>query len=199
MNKNKIYISADQLLQDSFQLALKIIQSNFRPSFIVGIWRGGAPIGITIQEVLQYCGVITDHYPVRVSSYHHDERREARVYGVADIIENAEAEDALLIIDDVHDSGKSVEALLATLKNRMRRNLPQDIRLATIYYKPECSLTEREPDFYIHKTDQWLIFPHEVEGMRMEEITRYKPTIAAYLQQAQSIFTAQDTNKKLIR
>jgi hypothetical protein len=39
----KRYIDASQLLQDSFELALKVFQSGFRPNYIVGVWRGGAP------------------------------------------------------------------------------------------------------------------------------------------------------------
>ena len=41
---DKIYISADELLIDSFKLAKKIYESGFQPQFIVGVWRGGAPV-----------------------------------------------------------------------------------------------------------------------------------------------------------
>lgn len=34
---DKLYIDAQQLLEDSFRLALKIIESQFKPNFIVGI------------------------------------------------------------------------------------------------------------------------------------------------------------------
>ena len=48
----KIYITADQLLEDSFKLAINIFESGFRPDFIVGVGRGGAPVGIAVQECL---------------------------------------------------------------------------------------------------------------------------------------------------
>ena len=38
----KRYLSANDLLADSFRLANKILDSDFRPTHIVGIWRGGA-------------------------------------------------------------------------------------------------------------------------------------------------------------
>ena len=63
----KTYISADQLLDDSYRLGLQILESGFRPNFIVGVWRGGAPIGIAVQELLDYCGVETDHIAIRTS------------------------------------------------------------------------------------------------------------------------------------
>ena len=58
---DKVYINAQDLLEDSFQLATNIYDSGFRPHFIVGIWRGGTPVGIAVQEFLEYKGVETDH------------------------------------------------------------------------------------------------------------------------------------------
>jgi len=48
----KQYISAQQLLDDSFNLAIKVLKSDYRPNFIAGVWRGGAPVGIAVQELL---------------------------------------------------------------------------------------------------------------------------------------------------
>ena len=65
----KYYITAQELLESSFRLAHMIYEDGFRPHFIVGIWRGGAPIGIAVQEYFEYKGVSTDHIAVRTSSY----------------------------------------------------------------------------------------------------------------------------------
>ena len=65
----KQFISANQLLEDSFQLASDIHKSDFKPTFIVAIWRGGTPIGIAVQEYFAYHEVETDHIAVRTSSY----------------------------------------------------------------------------------------------------------------------------------
>ena len=46
----KIWLTADDLLGDSFRLARAVLESGFRPTHLVGIWRGGAPIGIAVQE-----------------------------------------------------------------------------------------------------------------------------------------------------
>ena len=51
---DKVFISAQELLVDSFKLAHQIYTSGFRPQFIVGVWRGGAPVGIAVQEYLDY-------------------------------------------------------------------------------------------------------------------------------------------------
>ena len=66
---DKQYISAQQLLEDSFRLGARILKSGFRPNFIVGVWRGGSPVGIAVQELLHYFGVDSDHISIRTSSY----------------------------------------------------------------------------------------------------------------------------------
>ena len=65
----KMFISAESLLRDSLELGMQIVRSGFRPTFLVGIWRGGAPIGIAVQEVLEFHGLPCDHLPIRTSSY----------------------------------------------------------------------------------------------------------------------------------
>lgn len=175
----KKYISADELLEDSFRLALKIYQSSFRPNFIVGIWRGGTPVGIAVQEMLDYFGIETDHIAIRTSAYLGINQRckEIRVHGLDYIINNINAEDALLIVDDVYDSGLSVKAVVDTLNERARKNTPNDIRIATVYYKPSNNETGRPPEYYLHETDKWLIFPHELTGLTQEEIFKNKPMV----------------------
>ena len=61
----KRYIQAQQLLEDSYRLAWNIFQSGYRPNYIVGVWRGGAPIGTAVQEFLDVLGVESDHIAIR--------------------------------------------------------------------------------------------------------------------------------------
>ena len=63
----KHYIQADQLLKDSYNLAWKIYEQGFKPDFIIGIWRGGAPVGIAVQEFLDYLGIQSDHIAIITS------------------------------------------------------------------------------------------------------------------------------------
>lgn len=172
----KIFIGADDLLRDSFELGLRIYESGYRPSFIVGIWRGGAPIGIAVQEVLAHYGVENDHIAIRTASYGAPGQQSphVRVFGLNYIIDNIDAEDQLLIVDDTFDSGRSVEAVIAELQRKCRRNTPTEIRVATVYYKPHLNRTDRRPDYFIHETDKWLVFPHELDGLSPEEIERFK-------------------------
>lgn len=173
----KIYISAEQLMQDSVQLAQQILESDFRPNYIVGVWRGGTPVGIAVQETLDFFGIETDHISIRTSSYRgiEKQRSRVRVHGLSYLTKQLNAEDSLLIVDDVFDTGLSVQAIIEKIRGRARKNAPENIKVATAYYKPTRNKTKLKPDFYIHETPEWLVFPHEVDGLTRQEIRQHKP------------------------
>lgn len=173
----KTFISANELLDVSMALAMKVLRAGFRPSHIVGVWRGGAPVGIAVQEVLEYHGLDTDHIAIRTSSYYGIDKQAAlvKVYALDYLVDTMSPEHTVLIVDDVFDSGRSIEAILAELAKRCRANLAKDIRVATAYYKPARNKTKIKPDFYVHETDKWLIFPHELKGLTRDEILANKP------------------------
>jgi hypoxanthine phosphoribosyltransferase len=175
MSVTKKYVTAQELLDDSFELGLKILKSSFRPKFIVGVWRGGTPTGIAVQEIMDYYGVHTDHIAIRTSSYiGMQQQKEVKVHGLEYIVANINAEDSLLIVDDVFDSGRSIDAIINTLKEKCRRNTPEVIKIATVFYKPERNVTKLVPDYYCRETDDWLVFPHELSDMTRAEIKEHK-------------------------
>lgn len=181
---DKLFIDANGLLDDSFRLADQILKSGFKPNYIVGIWRGGTPVGIAVQEFFDHAGITTDHIAIRTSSYMGATRRGegVRVHGLGYIVDNINASDNLLIVDDVFDSGHSVAAVLGELRKTCRRNTPDVIKVATVYYKPSKKETPDPPDFFVHETDKWLVFPHELHGLTEEEIAKNKSsTIAAII------------------
>jgi hypoxanthine phosphoribosyltransferase len=180
----KTFISADSLLRDSMELAMRVLRSGFRPTFLVALWRGGAPIGITVQEVFEYHGVIVDHIAIRTSAYLGIDKqaKSVRVHAIDYLISRLEEHDRLLLIDDVFDSGQSLEAVMTELRQRCRRNLPGTIRIATTYYKPLRNRSTLRPDYFVKSTDTWLVFPHEIQGLSREEILANKPVDASFFE-----------------
>lgn len=174
----KLYITADELLADSFRLGLKILDSGYRPTYIVGIWRGGTPVGIAVQELLEFCGVRSDHIAIRTSLYTGIGTTAARVqvHGLNYIVRNVNAEDSLLIVDDVYDSGRSIRQVIDDLRHECRRNTPE-IRIATVYRKPASCIPSGVPHYFLHDTDRWLVFPHELGGLTVDEILAHKSGI----------------------
>ena len=177
---DKIYISAQQLLESSFRLASLVYEDGFRPDFIVGVWRGGTPVGIAVQEYFEYRNVNTDHIAVRTRSYTgiDEQSPEIHVHGLHYLVENANAEDSLLIVDDVFDSGRSIEALLNEIRRQSRNNTPADIRVACAWYKPGRRKVALEPDYFVHENNEWLVFPHELHGLTREEISKGKSDLS---------------------
>jgi len=172
----KTFITAQMLLEGSFKLAHQVFEDGFRPQFIVGIWRGGAPIGIAVQEYFEYRGVSTDHISVRTSSYYgiNQQHREIQVHGLQYLIEHANAQDKLLIVDDVFDSGRSVDALIREIRKQSRLNAPADIRVACTWYKPAMRAVDLLPDYFVDQSDEWLVFPHELKGLSRDELLQGK-------------------------
>lgn len=179
---DKLYLSAQGLLEDSFRLGAQVIKSGFEPSIMIAIWRGGTPVGIAVQEILSYFGIETDHIAIRTSSYAAgiDDRRSAiRIHGLNYLVKRVGHEDRLLIVDDVFDTGHTVAAVIEDLSRKARLNTPDDIRIAVPYYKPGRNETGRSPDYYIHETESWIKFPHSLEGLTAGEIREHRPDIDA--------------------
>ena len=179
---NKHFIQPNDLLEDSFNLAWKVYQSGFEPNYIIGVWRGGAPIGIAVQEFLSYLGVKSDHVAIRTSYYSGiDKKRDkVQVYGLNYVIRQLESEDRLLIVDDVVDTGLSIDKVNSEIKNSCKKNCP-DIKVASPYFKPLNNQTDRVPDYYLHETTDWLVFPHELQGLSIDEISDFKPQLSTLI------------------
>ena len=184
----KHFIRSENLIQDSFKLAWRVYEDGYRPNYIIGVWRGGTPIGIAVQEFFSVLGVPSDHIAIRTSHYQGIDERgsDVAVYGLNYIIKQVESEDSLLIVDDVHDTGISIEKIVTDLKAACKKNTPE-IRVATPYFKPSKNRTNRKPDYYLHETDKWLVFPHELEGLSLSEIKANKPEVSDLIKHIEKI------------
>ena len=104
-----------------------------------------------------------------------------RVHGLQYLLENLCSSHSLLIVDDVYSTGSSVNAVINQLTIKTRRNLPHDIRIASVYYRPsEKSL--RTPDYYVHETQDWLVLPYEMSGFSIDELKTNRPELGAILE-----------------
>jgi len=178
------FIAADDLLRDSFQLAANIYEAGFKPDFLVGLWRGGSAVGIAVQEGLEYFGTKTDHIAIRTSytgarqySQMVSQADDIRVHGLQYLLENLSAHHSLLIVDDVYSTGSSVNAVIKQLARKTRRNLPEDIRVATVWYRP-TEKTLHTPEYFVHETNDWLVLPYELSGFSIDELRRNRPEMA---------------------
>lgn len=185
---HKRFIDEQDLLEDSYRLAVKIYQSGFRPDFIVGVWRGGSTVGIYVQECLQYLGLETDHIAIRTSYRGHDDYfrqleqgSPMRAHGLQYLIENLNADDALLIVDDVYSTGRNVQSVIERLQVKTKRNMARDLRVAAPYYRPDAERDNPAPDYFLHQPEDWLVLPYELTGMSRDELQAHKSWIVPLL------------------
>jgi hypoxanthine phosphoribosyltransferase len=153
---DKRYISPGDLLRDAYELGWRVFDSGYRPDYLIGIWRGGTPIAIAIHELLHILGVNPDHLAIRTVSYTAIGRREqqVRVDGLEYLAGRLQAGDRLLLVDDVHDTGLTLQQVIED--------------------KPGNNRTGRVPDYYLHRCDEWLVFPHELSGLTPAELEKHK-------------------------
>lgn len=184
---NERFIAADDLLRDSFQLAANIYEAGFKPDFVVGLWRGGSAVGIAVQEGLEYFGVNTDHIAIRTSytgarqySQMVSKAEGIRVHGLQYLLENLSSRHSMLIIDDVYSTGSSVNAVIRQLARKTRRNMPKDIRIGTVWYRP-TEKTLRTPEYFVHETNDWLVLPYELSGFSIAELRKNRPEMSALI------------------
>lgn len=167
----KEFVGPDALLRGAFLLAAKIFDSGFRPDVLLVVWRGGTPIGIAIHEFLRYKGIETYHAALKAESYTGiGQQVEPRIEHLDSMLPHVKADSRVLLVDDIFDTGRTLAKVKGLLAPRVR-----DVRIATLYYKESQNLTGIVPDFFLHKTDRWIVFPHELMDLTPDELRQKDP------------------------
>ncbi len=142
--------------------AKRICQSGFHPEVIVGVCRGGwVPARILSDLLCTPCLA-----SVKVECYKGTSKSEKGA--VLTQCVSADVTDKLvLVVDDVSDSGKTLQIVAKHLKTKGAR----EVRTATLYYKPFSALS---PDFFEKQADKWVIFPWDAKESIRAILEPYK-------------------------
>lgn len=181
MSRERPIIDANEYLADCFRLAREIWEDGYRPDFLVALWRGGAPPGIAIQEYFRYRGYDPYHTAIRTQSL--EGVREGGgfdVKGLEHVIDAVSAEDRMLLVDDLFETGRTMYGVIDYLRSRARRNTPE-IRVATVYYRPDERLFLVGPHYWLRETDQRPVFPHRLIDMEPTRLAEVDPELAEEL------------------
>lgn len=177
MNEERLIIDPDDYLVDCFRLARKIWDDGYRPDFLVGLWRGGAPPGIVIQEFFRWKGHDPYHTAIRTQSL------EGVLYGdgfdikgFEHVIDEVEAGDQLLLVDDFFDTGRTIYEVVRHLRRKARRNAPE-VRVAVVYYRPGHRRFLVGPDYYLHETEARPVFPDRLTQVTDAELREKDPQL----------------------
>jgi len=177
----KLFVSANEYLRDGWRLARQVLDSGWLPQDLIALWRGGAPVGVAVHEFLHYHGLRLRHRVLKCQSYTGIGTRSHEVVfeDAEDIFSSVARGSRLLVVDDVFDTGNTARALFERLAP-----LGADVRLATVYWKPNRNVTDIKPDYYVRQTEEWIVFPHELDGLTPDEAVLKDPVIRDLLSPA---------------
>ena len=158
--------------------------SGWKPDILIALWRGGAPVGIAVHEFFKVTGWNIQHSPLKsVSSTGIGENEGAVVFTHGDsIFGMLRPGDKVLVVDDVFDTGKTAAAVKARIDS-----VGAEMRMACVYWKPEKNKTTLKPDYFVRDVGlDWIVFPHEIEGLTDAEIVEKDPVLAKLVKEAMS-------------
>ena len=125
-----------------------MMEVGFVPDAIIGLLRGGV---VPARIFSDFFHIMMDFYAIDVKLYTGiGERNENPVIKPFNI---DIAGKKILVIDDIWDSGKTMEAVLGALRG-------EDVTTATLLWKES---TKTKPDYYYEPVEdnQWIVFPWE--------------------------------------
>ena len=175
----KKYISPDKFQEDIWRLAAKARSSGWKPDMIIALWRGGATVGISVHEFFKATGWNVDHIPLKCTSYTGIGENAGDVaFTLGDeVFAMIRPGDKVLFVDDVFDTGKSARAIKARMES-----CGAEMKLAVVYWKSANNTTDLKPDIFTADTGgEWIVFPHEIDGLTAEEISAKNPLLAGLL------------------
>ena len=172
----KHYLSGDEFLHDAWRLAAAVRNSGWKPDILIALWRGGAPVGVALHEFFKVSGWDVRHIPLKCGSYTGiGENAGEVVFTHGDIVFGMLRKgDRVLVVDDVFDTGKTAKAVKARIDAT-----GAEMRMACVYWKPGKNTTDMKPDFFVKDVGlEWIVFPHEMEGLTPEEMRTKDPDLA---------------------
>lgn len=176
MATKKKYLSANEFLHDSWRLAAGVKASGWKPDILIALWRGGAAVGVSLHEFFKSSGWNVQHIPLKCASYTGiGENAGDVVFTLGDeIFGLLRRGDRVLVVDDVVDTGKTAKAVKARIDAA-----GAEMRMACVYWKPEKNRTDLKPDYFVKDVgNDWIVFPHEIEGLAPEELREKDPVLA---------------------
>ena len=144
----RYYYSYSEFLKD-IKILSKVIKE-FKPEAILAIARGGLTLGHFLSISLD----IREIYTINSIYYNEDKKLDnIKIYNIP----NLKDYKRVIIVDEIVDSGKTVDEVLKKLK-KIYPNI--QFKTASIFYKNNALVI---PDFKIKETNRWIDFFWEVD------------------------------------
>ena len=143
------YYSYEMFRSDLKELVDKI---DFNPDGIVAIARGG----LTMAHFLGIALDLRRIYAINATSFFNKVQQEIQISNIPELNGNQR----ILIVDEIVDSGTSMEKVYSILTN-IYSNI--DFKTACIFHKPTAKF---QPDFIMREAKDWVEFFWEVDVVK---------------------------------
>ena len=144
----KYYYAYSEFLEDTKSLIQQC--KSYDCDVILGISRGGLTLSHFMGEALNIRKVFA------LNSIHYEGTQKldtCKIFNIPDLSQASK----VLILDDIVDSGETMDAIFTVLKEKF----PQvEFKLATLFYKKSASL---QPDFSVKEAPSWIDFFWEAD------------------------------------
>jgi len=154
----------DELARQLYNL---VKNDGYDPEIILGISRGGWIPARLLSDMFEARYLLEGHRPSSILA-----TMQIRFYtGIAEThTKPVIAQDVgvdifqkkILLIDDLADSGESLQCALDYLKLKD----PKEVKIATLLYKPWSKV---RPDYFVEEATEWVVFPHEYYEFMTEQ------------------------------
>lgn len=144
----KYYYGYDEFKEDTQKLVDKC--RDYEPDILLGVARGGLTLSHLMAQAMNMRNLYT------LNSIHYEGELKLDSFNIFNIPDMSHAK-RVLIIDDIVDSGESMQEIFKVLREKFPNT---EFKLATLFYKPTALL---QPDYTVKEADKWIDFFWEVD------------------------------------
>ncbi len=144
----KYYYGYEEFAKDTQKLVDKC--RSYEPCVLLAVARGGMTLSHLMAQALDMRNLYA------LNSIHYEGTLKLDTFNVFNIPDMSKAR-KVLIIDDIVDSGETMEEIFKILREKFPNT---EFKLATIFYKKTAVL---QPDFAVKEAKGWIDFFWEVD------------------------------------
>jgi len=144
----KYYYGYDEFAKDTQELVDKC--RGYEPDVLLAVARGGMTLSHLMAQALDMRNLYA------LNSIHYEGTLKLNTFNIFNIPDMSKAK-RVLIIDDIVDSGETMEEIFKILKEKFPET---EFKLATIFYKKTAVL---QPDYSVKEATQWIDFFWETD------------------------------------
>jgi hypoxanthine phosphoribosyltransferase len=149
------FVSWNDLEEHCDKIYSQMVCNGYKPDCIIGLLRGGI---VPARIFSDHFNILLDFFALDVKLYSGINKRmeKAKIRAFDGDVKGK----SILVVDDIYDSGKTMEAVLDHLKGKK-------VTTATIFWKETA---KAKPDYYaeVAKENEWIVFPFEVAEFNRE-------------------------------